>query len=401
MLIHELTLQGILSFGPETPPLEMRPLNVLIGPNGSGKSNLLSAISLLRASATKLAAPIRSAAGGGVEQWMHYAASDMPATIEAVIDNFAVETREPAASKLRHRIQFGAFNQRFEVIDESILSDKPVANQRNCYYEYRSGHPAIYDKTTGALSEMDRASLAIDESILSQRKDPEHYPELDYLSNAYQAIRIYRDWSFGRSSPLRQSQPADVATKPLEEDFSNLAVFLNSFKFNKTARSKFFERIQDLYDGLVDFQIKVEGNRVQLNCIETNSTTEDFYSIPATRLSDGTLRYLTLLAILCDPDPPPLICIEEPELGLHPDLLPNLGNLLIDASERTQLIVTTHSDMLIDSLSDNPESVVVVEKHDGCTELRRLENDKELQSWIQKYNLGESWSRGLIGGNRW
>jgi len=63
--------------------------------------------------------------------------------------------------------------------------------------------------------------------------------------------------------------------------------------------------------------------------------TEGDFSIPATRLSDGTLRYLCLLAILCDPEPPPLICIEEPELGLHPDILPKLADLLVSASERT------------------------------------------------------------------
>ena len=61
-----------------------------------------------------------------------------------------------------------------------------------------------------------------------------------------------------------------------------------------------------------------------------------------------------------DPDPPPLICIEEPELGLHPDLLPKLADHLVTASERTQLIVTTHSDILVDALTERPETVVVL-----------------------------------------
>ena len=55
------------------------------------------------------------------------------------------------------------------------------------------------------------------------------------------------------------------------------------------------------------------------------------------------------------------MCLEEPELGLHPDILPGLGDLLVDASERCQLIVTTHSDILVDKLSDTPDSVVVCE----------------------------------------
>ena len=122
--------------------------------------------------------------------------------------------------------------------------------------------------------------------------------------------------------------------------------------------------------------------------------------IPATRLSDGTLRYLCLLAILCDPDPPPLICIEEPELGLHPDVLPKLADHLLAASRRTQLIVTTHSDVLVDAMSEQPESVVVCEKHHGATAMTRLAAD-DLQVWLQKYRLGELWIRGELGGTRW
>ena len=127
---------------------------------------------------------------------------------------------------------------------------------------------------------------------------------------------------------------------------------------------------------------------------------EGNFTIPATRLSDGSMRYLCLLAILCDPNPPPLIGIEEPELGLHPDILPKVADLLLQASQRTQLIVTTHSDVLVDALSDYPETIVVCEKHHGITTMRRL--DKEtLSPWLEKYRLGELWTRGDIGGTRW
>ena len=123
-------------------------------------------------------------------------------------------------------------------------------------------------------------------------------------------------------------------------------------------------------------------------------------TLPATRLSDGTIRYLCLLAILCHPDPPPLVCIDEPELGLHPDLIGRLANLLREASERCQLIVTTHSDGLVDALTDIPESVVVCDKDEGNTRLRRLDR-KDLGHWLESYRLGELWSSGELGGNRW
>jgi predicted ATPase len=120
--------------------------------------------------------------------------------------------------------------------------------------------------------------------------------------------------------------------------------------------------------------------------------------IPATRLSDGTLRYLCLLTILCHPEPPPLICIEEPEIGLHPDVLPNLAKLLIEASQRTQLIVTTHSEALVSTLSEVPEAVLVCERDEDGTHLRRLDPDK-LSEWLKDYTLGDLWAMGEIGGN--
>ena len=121
-------------------------------------------------------------------------------------------------------------------------------------------------------------------------------------------------------------------------------------------------------------------------------------AIPATRLSDGTLRFLSLLTILCHPTPPPLVCIEDPELGLHPDVLPIVAELMIDASQRTQLIVTTHSDILVSALSSVPECIIVCEKDDRGTRLRRLEPVR-LQEWLEKYSLGELWRMGETGGN--
>ena len=122
---------------------------------------------------------------------------------------------------------------------------------------------------------------------------------------------------------------------------------------------------------------------------------------PSNRLSDGTLKFLCLLAVLLNPQPPPLICIEEPELGLHPDALSLVAEALAEASERTQLIVTTHSPALVDAFSGRPEAVVVCERvSHGASELRRLSR-KQLDIWLERYSLGELWRKGEIGGNRW
>ncbi|NMQ07811.1 hypothetical protein E4Q08_22505 [Candidatus Accumulibacter phosphatis] len=180
-----------------------------------------------------------------------------------------------------------------------------------------------------------------------------------------------------------------------EADFSNLGLFLNRLKTRFPAAKKaILSGLNDLYDGIHDFDVLVEGGTVQV------FFTEGDFVIPATRLSDGTLRYLCLLAILCDPEPPPLICIEEPELGLHPDILPKLGDLLRAASQRTQIIVTTHSDILVDTMTETPDAVVVCTRTQGQTIMERL-NTVDLAEWLKRYRLGQLWTKGEIGGNRW
>jgi predicted ATPase len=143
---------------------------------------------------------------------------------------------------------------------------------------------------------------------------------------------------------------------------------------------------------------RVEGGTIQLTVVERGLGGA---AIPATRLSDGTIRFISLLAILCNPKPPPLLCIEEPGLALHPDVIPLVAELLRDASQRTQLIVTTHSRDLIDQFTDEPESVVVCERgFDSATQMSRL-SKPDLEEWLERYTLGQLWEKGEIGGTRW
>jgi predicted ATPase len=102
-------------------------------------------------------------------------------------------------------------------------------------------------------------------------------------------------------------------------------------------------------------------------------------------------------ALLLMPTPPPLVCIEEPELGLHPDALSLVAELLVAASERTQIIVTTHSDALVSAFTDRVESVLVCE-HRGGTELQTLDAAR-LRHWLDNYRLGDLWRMGELGGN--
>ncbi len=386
-LLQQLTPQNLLSFGPAMSPLALESLNLLIGPNGSGKSNLLEAIALLRATAGDLRQVVSR--GGGVREWIWKGDPQRDAVFEALVAY--PERPQP----LRHRLAFGAEQHRLHLVDEQIepAIPEPAQGEPAFYYRYQAGQPLL-QVAGGETRRLVGESVASDASILSQRRDPEGYPEITYLATVYERIRIYREWAFGRDTIFREPQKADLRNDRLAEDFSNLGLFLNRLRRNPKAKTAILTALRDLYDGISDFDVSIEGGTVQV------FLTEGDFVIPATRLSDGTLRYLCLLAILCDPEPPPLICIEEPELGLHPDILPKVADLLIAAANRTQLIVTTHSDLLVDAMSERPSAVVVCEKHDGQTEMQRLD-PTTLAAWLTKYRLGQLWTRGQLGGTRW
>ena len=393
MFIERIQLKNLLSFGPDTEALELRPLNVLIGPNGSGKSNFIEAIDLLKATPRDLTVPIRE--GGGIRDWIWRGDPQAsPVHIEVILDN-------PKGSALRYSLGLAEMGQQFELTEELIENKEAYSSEKKpyTYYELMGGNALLNYSGESQNSGETRRPLVLEQinlqqSILAQRKDPDQYPELTWLGEAFDRMRLYRESSFGRRTPLRQPQPTDLPNDFLLEDESNLGLMLNRLEREPEVKSRILETLRQLYEGVFDLYISIESGTVQLFAQEGN------IMVPATRLSDGTLRFLCLLSILCHPNPPPLVCIEEPELGLHPDVLPVLSDLLREASQRCQLIVTTHSDMLVDTLTDMPESVVVCEKHDGKTEMHRLDK-ADLTEWLNRYSLGDLWTRGDLGGNRW
>ena len=325
-----------------------------------------------------------------MDEWIWKGSKD-PASVEWVVTNPA------KLIPLLHSVTFSSQSQAFFLVDERV-EDSEKANALKTdvrfYYRYQDGKPVV-DTTANGRRGLARDTIESDRSILAQRRDPETYPELAHLAQNYERIRIYREWAFGRNAVFREPQKADARNDALEEDFSNLGLFLNRLKTRFPAAKKaILKGLMNLYGGINDFEVYIQGGTVQV------FFSEGDFSIPGTRLSDGTLRYLCLLAILCDPEPPPLICIEEPELGLHPDMLPHLADLLRTASDRTQLIVTTHSDILVDAMTETPEAIVVCSRAEGQTTMERLDPD-QLSGWLKEYRLGQLWTRGDIGGNRW
>ena len=388
--IRDLRLDGLLSFAPGSEAFELRDLNVLIGPNGSGKSNLIEALELLSATPRDFAATVRD--GGGPAEWLWKGGeAARPAEIEAVLEHSTL-TRRP----LRYRLRFTAVQSRVEVVDEAVEEaerdpHRPASGDVYFYYRFQHGHPVLnVGGSTGRR--LRREDLLPDQSVLAQRKDPEQYPEVTWTGRTLGAIHTFREWTFGRYVPLRQPQPADLPEDRLLPDSRNLALVLNQIEHAGEIRLN--QMLRQFFPRFERMSTRVLGGTVQFYLHESGFRAP----IPATRLSDGTIRFIAILAMLLSPSPPPLVCIEEPELGLHPDAVALLADLLVDASERMQLVVTTHSDALVSALTNQPDAIVACERPGPGTVLRRLD-PKKLAEWLEDYQLGDLWRMGELGAN--
>ncbi len=400
-LLNSLQLKGFLSFSPKSEPVALTNLNVLIGPNGVGKSNFIEAIELLRATPADFSGVIRL--GGTPSDWIwHGGKGATAARIEALLSPVNA-TRE-----LRYALEFTESAGRLEIVDE-VLEEAEKANKSaidvRFYYRFQRGHPAINVNETVVSGKglrlpykqrkLKRESIDPQQSILSQRKDPDLYPEVTVTAKRFGGIQVFREWSFGRSAALRVAQPTNLPNDVLLPQLVNLGLVLNDLE-HRNEWARFNDLMQKFLPRFKRLNTHVSAGSVQVFLHEEGLSAP----VSATRLSDGTLRFLALLAILLNPEPATLICIEEPELGLHPDAMSLLADLLVEAAGKTQLIVTTHSDVLVSALTQQAESVLVCDHLENGTELRRLESSK-LMHWLEKYRLGEVWRLGKLGGNLW
>lgn len=399
-LFNGVHLKGFLSFGPKSERIELTKLNVLIGPNGVGKSNFIEAMELFHATPADLSGAIRI--GGTPADWIWRggegaASARLEATVSPV----------NSTPELRYAIEFAESGARLEIVDE-VLEEAgkadPHAKDVRFYYRFQQGRPAINVSETviDAVSrrkfkqrKLKRENIDPQQSIFSQMKDPDLYPEITTTAKRFGAMQVFREWSFGRSAALRAAQPANLPTDVLLPQLVNLGLVLNDLE-HRAEWSRFNELMRKFLPRYQRLSTRVSAGSVQVYLHEEGMKAP----VAATRLSDGTLRFLALLAILLNPESAPLICVEEPELGLHPDAMSLLAQLLTEASEKTQLVVTTHSDVLISALTEQTESVLVCDYRDNGTELLRLEAAK-LKHWMAKYRLGEVWRLGKLGGNLW
>lgn len=378
MAIREIHVTGYRSV--RSLRLHLSQINVLTGANATGKTNLYNSVFLLAKAAAGGFAQVIAEEGGmpsvlwaGARKSRSMGSIRMEGvrmTLGIKTDTFSYELvcglpKQSSGEK-------SAFSLDPEVKEERVWMDAPHG-LKVTFFE-RSPKGAWILDNDERLSDYS-GELLPTESVLSQLREPHLYPELSSLRTEMSRWRFYHHFRTDAESPLRHPQ-VGVRTPVLAHDGRDLAAALQTI--NEVGQS------QDLHEAI---RQAFPGASLEIEHDEDNGMFAVLLRMPGLRrplrareLSDGTLRYLCLLAALLSPHPPSLLALNEPETSLHPDLLEPLAKQLVNAGKHSQLWVVTHSQRLAELVEKfSGEAPISLELTGGETRVQgqRIADDSE------------------------
>ena len=400
-MIKKLIVRDFFSFkGEHTIELNTG-VNILVGVNGSGKTSFLNAITML----------YEGVAGGGLSslfrQWGSYNAI-VNACGEVKPDCFSV-TYVFDADVLRKVVSASPFKKDvyykitvFPIGDgtnytlcETLYSEDNKGKKKTfSYLEFRNGIGQISVRTKSGIEveKYDDGMLSAQELVLRQITDPQRYLPSFVVREAISAIAGYSKFNFDQVR-----QPADANdVKRLISTGENLSHLLSNLNNNYTFQyEKIIECLSDINPNFTGIGYNVFGSRLYLSLREKNLS----HAIDALHMSDGTLKYLLLLSIFHNPQRGTLVCVDEPESCLHPDMIRSVAKMMKRAAMTSQIIVATHSALLLNAFE--LDDILVFEKNDkNETQIIRYSED-DFGDREDELLPGQLWLNGEIGGKRW
>ena len=367
-------------------------LNVIIGPNGTGKSNLLRFMELISISAQgRLGKYIQSLGGMDPIVWDGAAASI----------RFALETT-PEGGELgpeRYELELARLGSgsSYKVEKELLINSHKVKTgiERKPFkfLERFSKTAVIFDEKERKFTTPEEF-VSDEESLLSIASGPfinNHF--IPPFQKGLASIAVYHDLHTNKDASIRQPAIARME-KRVDPDGQNLISVMHTLytgdrDFKNDINSAMKAAFGDDFEELV-FP-PASDQRIQLRIRWKSLKREQ----SASELSDGTLRFLFLLTVLASPTPAPIIAIDEPETGLHPSMLPLIAEYAVDASTRSQVILTTHSPQFLDAFVGTRPTTTVAQWQHGETTLKTLHGEN-LDYWLKEYSLGALFKSGEL-----
>jgi len=389
--LREIEIAGYRSFKQARVPL--RSMNLLLGGNSAGKSNLLSVFTLLYEASEGRLQEYVARQGGASRLLRHGAKTTSRIELRLHFDYQSEEAGPP--QDLTYSLELTTREgDRLMVSKESMAGYAPGTKPLTVELSGNEWRSEL------ALTNPARVvALALDLRPFAQQiVDPQPRPFADWAKSIRQYLTTCRVYHINDTSPLaRVRQTAEVAdNRFVRQDGSNLPAMLFLLLIRHRAHyNRIVSTLQLIMPQLHDFILEPERlnpSSIQLRFRERGSDRDLYVS----QLSDGMLRFACLATLLLQPELPPLLLIDEPELGLHPAAIELLCALLSSAAQKTQVLVATQSVLMVDGQED-PENILVTERDpSGATLARRLDA-AALQSWLQEYSLGDLWLKNVPG----
>ena len=340
--------------------LKLDRLNVIVGPNGSGKSNLYRAIYLLASTASgRLARNVAEEGGMSSILWSGKGSDRSKVDLSVKMDNLQYDLSFSSLSPSLGGGRESAFKNDLEILREEIHIKSGQSRTR------------ILKRSKAEIHLLDSKGNKVDytmrvpanESILFGIREPHRFPQLSQLRQEFLSWRFYHHFRTDRDSPLRGPQLA-VMTPRMAHDGSDFVSSIATI-LQWGDKNGFLNSLDDAFPGSsLSVAESPSGLRVLMTSADLRRPFE------TRELSDGTLQYLCLLSALYSLDPPSVLVINEPETSLHPDLYEPLARLLVSASHRSQVWITTHSIELADFIVElSGYSPIELEKVEGETKL--------------------------------
>lgn len=374
-MILTLAISGYRSIRDLVLPLAR--LTVITGDNGTGKSNLYRALRLLTEVAQGRAVAALAMEGG------------LPSTLWAGSETVSTQMKagqvpiQPTVRKNSVALKLGfasedfgyAIDLGFPIPDDlSLFNLDPIIKAEAVWAGARMRRSNVFATRTNSLvqvlgeggrKDIQISNLAPYDSMMTHAADATSGRELLVLRERMRSWRFYDHFRTDRYAPARVSR-VGTRTFALSSDGADLAAALRTTVENGDDQAL----AAAIDDAFPNSSIAIRERR---GIFELHMNQHGLLRpLSVSELSDGTLRYLLLVAALMTPVPPPLLVLNEPETSLHPNLIAPLGRLIAKSSKRTQLIVVTHAGTLVDTLREGGGTVYELAKETGETVVRDM-----------------------------